>query len=87
MTDPIWDRIHELCAGYPPEFNAAAAYDVIREAWRMGFDVVKAPEGSNLYGAYCQKFALLSRNTWSADTGSFGLANAMRVAENGDGGT
>lgn len=49
MNDPVWDRVHQLCEGYPPEFNAAAVYDVVLAAWKMGFDVIKAPEGSSLY--------------------------------------
>lgn len=40
MNDLAWKRVHELCQEYDPHFNAAAAYDVIVAAWRMGFDVV-----------------------------------------------
>ena len=50
MSDPIWTKVHELLEGYPPEFNAQAAYDVVKEAWKMGFDVVRAPAGSDLFG-------------------------------------
>jgi len=49
VSDPVWDRVRELCEGYPAEFNASAAYDVVLAAWKMGFDVVKAPAGSDLY--------------------------------------
>lgn len=49
MTDPIWKKVVELTEGYPPEFNAAAVYDLVRSAWRMGFNVVRDPAGPALY--------------------------------------
>ena len=55
MSDPIWEKVSELIKDYPSEFNAIAAYNVVSSAWRMGFDVVKQPAGSDLYSAAMQK--------------------------------
>lgn len=49
MSDPIWDKVYELMQGYPPEFNAAAVYDLVSNAWRMGFNIVRDPTGPALY--------------------------------------
>lgn len=49
MSDPIWSKVHELLEGYPPEFNAAAVYDLVRNAWRMGFNIVRDPAAPLLY--------------------------------------
>lgn len=65
MNDPIWDRVGELLKGYPPEFNAVAVYDLVRDAWKMGLDVVKAPEGSDLYGQHCLYLYNATRNVAS----------------------
>lgn len=62
MSDLVWRKVYELTKGYPPQFNAAAAYDVIMEAWRMGFDVVKAPAGSDLYNIAMQEIGLSMSN-------------------------
>lgn len=62
MNDPIWRKVAELTQGYSPHFNAAAAYDLIETAWRMGFDVVKAPPGSDLYNVAMQERANMMRN-------------------------
>lgn len=52
MSDPALKKVTELCDGYPPEFNAGAVYKLVVKAWQMGFDIVKAPAGSNLYRDY-----------------------------------
>ena len=49
MTDPIWTKVHALLEGYPPEFNAQAVYCLVRDAWRMGLNVVRDPAGPTLY--------------------------------------
>ena len=62
MSDPIWQKVSELTQGYSAEFNGAAAYDVVKAAWRMGFDVVKQPPGSDLYNAAMQEIGIMSTN-------------------------
>lgn len=49
MSNPVWKKVHELTEGYPPEFNSKAAYDLVLAAWRMGFEVVRDPEGPARY--------------------------------------
>ncbi len=67
VSDPIWRKVAELTAGYHPQFNAAAAYDVVKAAWRMGFDVVQAPAGSNLYSAAMQEIGVSMSNDGKHD--------------------
>ena len=43
MTNQFRLKTYQLLQGYPREFNAAAAEDLVRRAWRMGFDVVRDP--------------------------------------------
>lgn len=62
MLDPIWTKIEELTRGYHPMFNKAAAYDLVKEAWRMGFDVVRQPPGSDLYNIAMQQIANQARH-------------------------
>jgi hypothetical protein len=65
MSDPIWRKVADLTKDYHPQFNAAAAYDVIKAAWRMGFDVVRQPVGSDLYGAAMQEIGISMSNASS----------------------
>jgi hypothetical protein len=65
MSDPIWRKVAELTKDYHPQFNAGAAYDVIKAAWRMGFDVVRQPVGSDLYGAAMQEIGISMSNAGS----------------------
>lgn len=69
MDDPIWRKVSELTKGYHPQFNAAAAAELVEQAWRMGFDVVKAPEGSDLYNVAMQARANLMRNAGPTSDG------------------
>jgi hypothetical protein len=52
----IWKKVSELTAGYPPQFNAAAAFDLVEKAWKMGFDVVRQPEGSDLFQDHLKQY-------------------------------
>lgn len=52
MTDPIWRKVSELTHGHPPEFNVAPVYALVREAWRMGFNVVLDPNAASLYSEF-----------------------------------
>jgi hypothetical protein len=69
MSDPVRAKVSELCAGYPPEFNAQAAYELVLSAWRMGFDVVKAPADSALYTDAVKKIVEEQRNTFNHAAG------------------
>ncbi|MDR5729693.1 MAG: hypothetical protein RB191_19935 [Terriglobia bacterium] len=76
MSDPIWRKVHELTKDYNPHFNAAAAYDLVKAAWRMGFDVVRAAPGSDLYNAAMQEIGIAMRNS-----GSNGMADNMNALQ------
>lgn len=54
MNDPIWAKVSDLCKGYPPEFDAGFVFDIVRNAWQAGLDVVRQPEGANLYQQYVE---------------------------------
>jgi hypothetical protein len=58
MSDSIWLKVSELTKGYPSEFNAGAVYDLVKEAWRMGFDVIPVPKGSDLYNIAMHEIAI-----------------------------
>jgi len=62
MNDPIWQKVYELTKGYPPTFNAAAVAELVEKAWRMGFDLVQAPTGSDLYNVAMQARAVMFSN-------------------------
>lgn len=70
MSDSIWRKVSELTKGYPPQFNAQAAHDLVEAAWRMGFDVVKAPLGSDLYNRAMQEKAMLMSNAPQSSDGT-----------------
>lgn len=77
MSDPSWRKVTELCAGYPPEFNAGALHDLVVKAWRMGFDVVKAPPDSDLHGDYIKS---LNESLRQGTQNISGLQNALKTS-------
>ena len=49
VTSQFRLKTYQLLQGYPREFDAAAAEDLVRRAWRMGFDVVRDPDAPARY--------------------------------------
>lgn len=79
MTDPVWRKTAELTEGYQADFNAMSVYNLVRDAWRMGFNVVRDPAAPALYLDFIRAQNEALRNCPAA--GIAGLRNAHQPGD------